>query len=322
MLNEIRKPVSGDLKKFEKEFKALLNSKVPLLNTITNFLYRNKGKQMRPLFVFLSAQIHGTINQSTHTAASLIELLHTATLIHDDVVDDSMQRRGFFSINALWKSKISVLIGDYLLAQGLLLSVRNKEYDMLEIVSEAVKEMSEGELLQLKKSRKLNLSEDDYFEIIGKKTAALIKACTQCGARSVRANDESIIQMGNLGNTVGLAFQIKDDLFDYELKNNTGKPSGNDVQEKKLTLPLIYSLNNCPQNTRKHIIKLINKKTSSSDTANEIIQFVHTYQGIDYAQEKMTALKNEAIDMLKQMPSGTANDALQQLISYTVTRNK
>lgn len=319
---EIRKPVAEEVKIFEKQFKAILNSKVPLLNTITNFLYRNKGKQMRPLFVFLSAKSLGTINDATYTAASLIELLHTATLIHDDVVDDSFERRGMFSINALWKSKISVLIGDYLLAQGLLLSVRNKEYEMLEIVSEAVKQMSEGELLQLKKTRKLNLSEEDYYEIIEKKTAALIMACIQSGARSVGADEDTMNTMSEIGKNIGLAFQIKDDLFDYELNNNTGKPSGNDVQEKKLTLPLIYSLNNCDKSSKNQIIKLINKKKESDQSIRTIIEFVHKHKGIEYAKDKMNGFKEQSFALLSQLPDTDARASLKRLVEYTVTRSK
>ncbi|NBC84445.1 MAG: polyprenyl synthetase family protein [Bacteroidetes bacterium] len=322
IIKDIRKPVATEIKSFDKQFKSILNSKVPLLNTITNFLYRNKGKQMRPLFVFLSAKSLGEINKSTYTAASLIELLHTATLIHDDVVDDSLERRGFFSINALWKSKISVLIGDYLLAQGLLLSVANKEYEMLEIVSQAVKEMSEGELLQLKKTRKLNLSEADYFDIIEKKTAALIMACTKSGAKSTGADEEIMQIMSDLGKNIGLAFQIKDDLFDYEINNNTGKPSGNDVQEKKLTLPLIYSLNNCDQQARNQIIKIINRKKSDHQSLQTIVNFVHQYKGIEYARDKMNEYKSAAFSQLKKLPQNDAQESLQQLIEYTVTRNK
>lgn len=232
-LNQIREPIRAELKVFEKHFRESLKSKVPLLDIIMNYILRQKGKQMRPTFVLLTARMFGDITDSSYTAASFIELLHTATLIHDDVVDESFERRGFFSINALWKSKVAILVGDYLLAKGLLLSVERKEYQLLELVSEAVREMSEGELLQIQKARKLDITMDEYFKIIRKKTAALIAACTACGAKSAGASDEQVLLMKEFGELSGIAFQIKDDLFDYDKKGITGKPTANDIKEKR-----------------------------------------------------------------------------------------
>ncbi len=241
-LNEIKLPILDDIQKFEHYFKESVKSKVPLLDIITNYIVRRKGKQMRPMLVFLSAKMLGEINESTHNAAALIELLHTATLIHDDVVDESYIRRGFFSVKALWRSKVAVLVGDFLLSKGLLLATKNKELKLLEIVSEAVKEMAEGELLQIEKTRRLNITEDIYFDIISKKTATLIASCTASGAESVGADEETIKKMKEFGYYAGIAFQIKDDLFDYKRSNLTGKPTGNDIQEKKMTLPLIHAM--------------------------------------------------------------------------------
>jgi octaprenyl-diphosphate synthase len=265
--------------------------------------------------------MHGDITQSTYTAASLIELLHTATLIHDDVVDESYQRRGFFSINALWKSKISVLVGDYLLAKGLLHSIENKDYDLLEIVSGAVKDMSEGELLQIQKARNLNFDEDIYYEIIRKKTASLFTACAACGARSVTTNTDVIAHMKQFGEFTGIAFQIKDDLFDYQLNNKSGKPSGNDIKEKKMTLPLIYSLNNCTNSSKKQIVKLINNSNNQSNGVMQIIDFVTQFGGLDYATSKMEEYKNKALQILDSYPANEASDSLRELLEYTTKRN-
>ena len=250
-LTEIKQPIQQYLSVFEKKFRDSMLSSVPLLNIITRYIVKRKGKQMRPMFVFLSAKLVGDVNDSTFTAASLIELLHTATLVHDDVVDDSNKRRGFFSINALWKNKIAVLVGDYLLSRGLLLSLENEEFDLLKIVSNATKEMSEGELLQIEKARKLDIEEDIYFEIIRKKTASLIASCCAAGASSVKAKEDDIERIRLFGELTGIAFQIKDDLFDYEKTNATGKPAGIDIKEQKMTLPLIYTLNNCSSKNKK-----------------------------------------------------------------------
>ena len=319
---KIKLVIKEDLKEFDKEFKSSMKSKIPLLNIVTNYLLRRKGKQIRPVLVFLSAKLIGEVSKSTQVAASLIELLHTATLVHDDVVDDANERRGFLSINALWRSKISVLLGDYLLAQGLLLSVQNKEFDLLEIVSNAVKEMSEGELLQIQKTRKLNITEDEYFDIITKKTATLLAACTASGARSITTDSNTIEKMYNFGLNLGIAFQIKDDLFDYEKGNSTGKPKGNDIKEKKLTLPLIHSLENCERKTKKEIIRLINKKSSKQDTYNRVYEFVHEQNGVEYTRNKMIEYKNNALEILHSFPENDARNALQNLVQYIIDRKK
>jgi octaprenyl-diphosphate synthase len=319
-LSEIKKPVKEELERFNDQFAKSMKSKIPLLNIITKYILRRKGKQIRPLLVFLSAKAFGKVNSSTYTAATLIELLHTATLVHDDVVDDSYERRGILSINALWKSKIAVLLGDYLLAKGLLISVENKEYELLEIVSEAVKDMSEGELMQIQKSRKLNISEDEYFEIIRKKTASLLAACTICGVYSVIKNDEKQRLMKNFGFKIGLAFQIKDDLFDYEKTTITGKPKGNDIQEKKLTLPLIISLARAQASERRKILKLIHKKSYNSLAFKEIRDFVHKNGGVDYARKKMMVNKDEALALLENLPSNEALESLKMLVNFIIER--
>jgi octaprenyl-diphosphate synthase len=261
-LGNIKKPVKEEMAQFEAYFGKTMQSRIPLLKIILNYVFRRKGKQMRPLLVFLSAKLNGNIGEPTFVAATFIELLHTASLVHDDVVDDAAKRRGALSINALWNSKIAVLVGDYMLSKGLLISIEKNRYDMLEIVSEAVKSMTEGELFQLQKSRKLNIKEDDYFRIISCKTAALIAACTACGARSVTSNPDTIQLMKDFGETIGIAFQIRDDILDYEGNGLTGKASGNDIKEKKITLPLIHALEKAPLSRKKHILSIIgNQKT-------------------------------------------------------------
>ncbi len=320
-LSKIKLSVSEELNQFNELFSKTMKSKVPLLNIITNYVLKRKGKQIRPLLVFLTAKTLGQINSSTYTAATLIELLHTATLVHDDVVDDSYERRGFLSINALWKSKIAVLLGDYLLAQGLAVSVETKEYDILEITNDAVKEMIEGELLQIQKARKLNISEDEYFKIIRKKTATLIAACTASGARSVTTDQITIEKMREFGIKIGTAFQIKDDLFDYEKTTITGKPKGNDIQEKKLTLPLIVSLARVNSSDRKKILKLINKKSSKRLTYSKIYNFVHENNGLEYAREKMIDNKNQAMAILDEFPSNDALESLKMLVNFVIDRN-
>lgn len=320
-LTTIRKPVSKELSEFNKLFAKTMRSKVPLLNIITNYVLKRKGKQIRPLLVFLTAKSIGEIKNSTYVAASLIELLHTASLVHDDVVDGANERRGFLSINALWKSKIAVLLGDYLLAKGLLISLENKEYKLLEIVSNATQEMSEGELLQIQKSRKLNINEDEYFEIIRKKTATLLAACTACGAQSITDDSALVNKMYEFGLKIGIAFQIKDDLFDYEKTSITGKPKGNDIQEKKLTLPLISSLSKTTTSKRREILKLINKKSSKHLIYNKVYNFVHENGGLEYARKLMYSYRDEAIKILQTLPPSESLEALEQLVNFVVERN-
>ncbi len=319
-IKEIRAPIETEMKRFSGYFSTIIKSKVPLLSIITNYILRRRGKQLRPMFVFLTAKLSGKVNESSFTAAALIELLHTATLVHDDVVDESFERRGFFSINALWKSKIAVLLGDYLLAKGLLLSVKNKEYEILDIVSFAVKEMSEGELLQIQKSRKLNLTEDEYFEIIGKKTAALIAACCASGTKSVTNDPEAIKKMKQFGEYIGIAFQIRDDMFDYEKNGLLGKPTGNDIKEKKLTLPLIHALKNTNPSQRRKILRLVRHHNKKTSRVNEVIRFVRDNKGMDYSKEKMNEYKNKALDILNEFPESEVRSSLQKLALYTTSR--
>ncbi|MFC2111862.1 polyprenyl synthetase family protein [Bacteroidota bacterium] len=321
-LDKIRKPVNREMQEFDKHFREAMKSNIPLLNVITNYLLRRKGKQIRPLFVFLTAGLCGGVTASTYNAASLIELLHTASLIHDDVVDESYERRGFFSIKALWKSKISVLLGDYLLAKGLLLSVENNEHELLRIVSDTVRDMSEGELLQIQKSRKLNITKDEYFEIIRKKTATLISACSACGAWS-SGNDPVITEkMKIFGEKVGMAFQIKDDLFDYQKKGLIGKPTGNDIKEKKFTLPLIHALEISSEPERKRIIKTIKIHNTNSTKVQEVIDFATSYNGIEFSTNKMFEYRDEALETLSEMPDNEYNTALGSLVNYVVDRKK
>ena len=321
-IDHIKYPIRQEMKEFDRFFKSSLKSKVPLVDIITRYILKRKGKQMRPMFVFLSAKMLGEINETSYTAASLIELLHTATLIHDDVVDESYERRGFFSINALWKSKVAVLLGDYLLSKGLLLALEKKELEILEIVAEAVREISEGELFQIQKSRKLNISEEEYFEIIRKKTATLIAACTTAGAKSVGATSEVLDKMKKFGERAGIAFQIRDDLFDYQKNGLVGKPKGNDIKEKKLTLPLIYSLEKASKKERKHILKLIVRQGKSSGNLEEIIRFVEHSGGIDYSIKKMNEYKNIALESISSFPENESKLALIELVNYSIDRKK
>ncbi len=319
-IKKIKAPVSEELNEFQSYFKNALKSKVALLNIITNYVLKSKGKQMRPMLVFLCADLTGGISKSTYTAAALVELLHTATLIHDDVVDNSDIRRGFFSIKAIWKSKIAVLIGDYLLSKGLLLAIENNEFELLKIVSQAVKEMAEGELLQIEKARKLDITEEIYFDIIYKKTATLFESCAGSGAASAGADKETVNKLKLFGKYTGIVFQIKDDLFDYQKRNLTGKPSGNDIQEKKMTLPLIYALSNCNKKEKRRIIKIISKqkKTYFSDVLN----FVKEKGGIAYAEKKMTEYKQKALDILNTFPDNPAKTSLNELVNYITVRTK
>jgi octaprenyl-diphosphate synthase len=321
-LEEIKKPIRDNLQEFEKKFRVSMKSSVPLLDTITRYLYKRKGKQMRPMFVFLTAKMCGEINESTYRAASMIELLHTATLVHDDVVDDSNERRGYFSINALWKNKIAVLVGDFLLSKGLLLSLEANDFHLLRIVSDATKEMSEGELLQIEKARRLDISEDIYFEIIRKKTASLISSCCACGAASVGASEEMTARMKKFGELVGISFQIKDDLFDFESGNRTGKPNGIDIKEQKMTLPLIYMLSQLAPGEKRQTIRIIKNHHDDPVRVAGIIDQVNHSGGISYARDKMLEYRQKALDMLQEMPSNDARRALEQLVIYTTERNK
>ncbi|MCK9218860.1 MAG: polyprenyl synthetase family protein [Bacteroidales bacterium] len=297
-----------------------MKSPVPLLNTITHYILKRKGKQMRPMFVFLSANLCGEVNESTYRAASLIELLHTATLVHDDVVDDSNLRRGFFSINALWKNKISVLVGDFLLSRGLLLALDQQEYELLKIVSNAVREMSEGELLQIEKARKLDIEENIYFEIIRKKTASLIASCCACGASSVKVSEPRIQQMWQFGEYVGTAFQIKDDLFDYELNNNTGKPKGTDIRDQKMTLPLIYLLNHSDYFEKRWIINTVKNHHQDVEKVTQLVKKVADRGGIEYAHEKMIEYRQKALEVLLTFPDNTFRKSLKDLVIFTTER--
>ncbi len=300
-----------------------MKSDVALLDKITHYIIKRKGKQMRPMFVFLTAKTLNTkVEESTYTAASLIELLHTATLVHDDVVDDANERRGFFSVNALWKNKIAVLVGDYLLSRGLLMSVDNKEYQLLEIVSTSVREMSEGELLQIEKARKLDITEDVYFEIIRQKTASLIASCCAAGAASVTEDQDLIAKMKKFGELVGLAFQIKDDIFDYGSGDKIGKPTGNDIRERKMTLPLIYALNTSNKSDRKELINIVKNHNEEPKFVKIAIKKVIAAGGVKYAHDRMIELKDEALALISDIENNQAKEALIGLVEYTVNREK
>lgn len=322
VLSTMREPVSREMTEFESYFNTMMKSNIPLLRLILNYILRRKGKQMRPMLVFLAAKLNGEINESTYVAATLIELLHTATLVHDDVVDNASERRGVLSINALWNSKIAVLVGDYMLSKGLLISVEKGRYDMLEIVSEAVQSMAEGELLQLQKSRKLNITEEDYFTIIRMKTAALIAACTACGAKSVTDDDVKIATMRELGETIGMAFQIRDDILDYEGGGITGKAAGNDIKEKKITLPLIHALGNSDRKTRNRILRIVGSKKKSSGDIREVTRFVSENGGIDYSYTMMNLWRDKALAILDAQQEGAVNDSLRMFITYTTSRKR
>lgn len=320
-ISSIQAPIAEPMKAFEGKFRQFMKTKVMLLDTIMNYIVQRKGKQMRPMFVFLMAGTVGTINEKTHRGAALIELLHTATLVHDDVVDESDYRRGFFSINAVWKNKIAVLVGDYLLSKGLLLSVDHKDFDLLTSVSTAVREMAEGELLQIEKARKLDITEDVYFDIIRKKTATLIAACCAVGVQSTDADIKYVALATEFGEKVGIAFQIKDDLFDYG-DAEIGKPLGIDIKEKKMTLPLIYALQNTDRSTRKYMINAIKNDSENPSKVREVIAFVKSTGGLTYATEKMQAYAVEARNILAQFPASIYRDSLGDLLSYTIERQK
>ncbi len=307
---------------FSGHFREVLRSDVPLLDTIMRYIVKRKGKQMRPLFVFLTAKLHGEVVEKTHTAASLIELLHTATLVHDDVVDESDRRRGFFSIQALWKKKIAVLVGDYLLSRGLLTAVDAEAFDLLKLTSRAVKEMSEGELLQIEKSRRLDITEEVYFDIIRRKTASLIAACCACGAASTGGDADQVDVMWKFGEKTGLAFQIKDDLLDLGDGKRTGKPTGQDIREKKLTLPLIHTLQVADGNARRRLIKLIKRAPKDPEAVREVMDAILNGPGLKYAREKMMVLRNEAVEILNDFEEGDAKKALIDMLDFTIQRNK
>ena len=319
-LNKIKSPIEKELTVFESQFKKELLSGTPLLNRVTNYILKKKGKQIRPILVFLSSKLVGKTNKSTFIAASLIEILHTATLIHDDVVDNSNKRRGFFSINALWKNKIAVLVGDYLLSKGLILSVNNNEFELLSIVSKTVQEMSEGELLQIEKSRLMNHNEDDYLKIIEQKTAVLFAACCKSGAISVNSTRKQVDALYDFGLNLGLAFQLKDDLFDYQQQNTLNKPTGIDIKEKKLTLPLIYALSQSDFLTKRRVKSLISK-SKKNNNLNEIVSFVKSKGGLDYATKKMHEFANKAHNILTKFEDGEAKESLTQLTNFIVNRN-
>ena len=317
----IKSPIEQELKIFEEKFRESVRTKVSLLDTIMNYIVKRKGKQMRPLLVLHCAKLFGEVNEATYRGAALVELLHTATLVHDDVVDDADMRRGFFSINALWKNKIAVLVGDYLLSKGLLLALKNKDFTALEILSTAVEQMSEGELLQMEKARKLDITEEVYFDIITKKTASLLASCCGIGAQSTHSSKEIIEQVMAMGEAVGIAFQIKDDLFDYG-DNKVGKPTGIDIVEKKMTLPLIHALRNASDKERKHILGIVKKSKKKRKEVKEVIAFVKENGGIEYAHEQMVLHQKKAVEILGKLQTASSTEYLLALINYVIERKK
>ncbi len=324
IVEQIKQPIQIEMELFEKKFHQSMLSKVALLNRITYYIVNRKGKQMRPMFVFLTAKMisNGNVNERTYRGASVIELIHTATLVHDDVVDDSNKRRGFFSINALWKNKIAVLVGDYLLSKGLLLSIDNNDFDLLKIISVAVREMSEGELLQIEKARRLDITEAIYYEIIRQKTATLIAACCSLGACAVASeNTEVVEKMRKFGELIGMAFQIKDDLFDYT-EEAIGKPTGIDIKEQKMTLPLIYALNNCSNNEKNWLINSIKNHNKDKKRVKEVIQFVKDKNGLSYAETKMIEFQQEALKILSYFPESAYKTSLVLMVNYVIERKK
>ena len=323
IIEKIKEPISYEMELFEKKFRLSMSSKVALLNRITHYIVNRKGKQMRPMFVFLCAKMvsNGQLSDRTYRGASVIELIHTATLVHDDVVDDSNQRRNFFSINALWKNKIAVLVGDFLLSKGLLVCIDNNDFDLLKIISVAVREMSEGELLQIEKARTLDITEEVYYDIIRQKTATLIAACCSLGAASVKPNSNDIEILRKFGELIGMAFQIKDDLFDYGTRK-IGKPTGIDIKEQKMTLPLIYTINNCTTKERNWIVNSIKCHNKDQRRVKELIELVKNKGGLDYAVEKMKYFQSEAIKLINNYPESHYKDALVMMVNYVIERNK
>lgn len=320
MVEDIKKPIREEMKLFEKKFYDSMRSSVPLLDKITRFIVKTKGKQIRPISVFLCAKLVGEINEKTFRGASIIELIHTATLIHDDVVDESLKRRNFFSINALWKNKIAVLVGDYLLSKSVILSTEKQDSDLLNVVSKAIKEMSEGELLQLEKARKLDITEEVYFEIIQKKTASLITACCEIGALSAGASPEIVEKMSRFGNYAGIAFQIRDDIFDYLDTNIIGKPTGIDIKEQKMTLPLIFALKTASEKERKYYFNIVKNQNKNAQKTEELIKFVKKQGGIDYALQIMEDYRKKALEILETFPENDAKKSLTLLLDYIVKR--
>ena len=319
---DIRKPIEHEMEVFEEKFSKLMLSSVPLLNRITHYIIKRKGKQMRPMLIFLCSKLlnSGKLNEKVYRGASVIELIHTATLIHDDVVDESNKRRGFFSINAIWKNKIAVLVGDFLLSKGMLLCIDNKDYDILDVISESVKQMSEGELLQIEKSKKLDIDEETYFEIIKKKTASLISSCCKIAAISVGSKPNQIKKIARLGLNIGIAFQIKDDLFDYG-KKRIGKPRGIDIKQKKLTLPLIYTINKVERREKKWLISSLKKSKKNKALINQIISLVKETGGLDYAIEKMNMYHKLALNDLETFDDSSYKNSLTKMINYVIQRN-
>lgn len=320
-VKEIMEPIDAEMKEFEIRFRENMRSKVPMLDKVTHYIIRRKGKQMRPMFLFLTAKMLGEVNDNTYQAASLVELLHTATLVHDDVVDDANERRGFFSVNALWKNKIAVLVGDYLLSKVLLLSIENNNTRLLGITARAVKEMSEGELLQIEKARKLDITEEVYFDVIRQKTASLIATVCEGAAVSVDREDMAD-RMRKFGELVGLAFQIKDDIFDYGTDFDIGKPTGLDIRERKMTLPLIYALANSSKEIKKELINIVKNRNEDTESVRRAVKLVIEAGGIQYAIERMNQLKNEALDLLVGIPESDSKRALIGLVNYTIEREK
>ena len=321
-INEIKRPILKEMEAFEPKFKEALASKVPLLDRITHYIVKRKGKQLRPMLVFLSAKLLGQVNESTYRGASLVELMHTATLVHDDVVDDANLRRGFFSINALWKNKIAILVGDFLLSKVLLMAVENKEHQLLEIVATAVREVSEGERLQIEKAGRLDIDEEIYFEIIRQKTASLISSCCGVGAASVTSDEERIGKLKEFGNFVGIAFQIKDDLFDYQLTNQTGKPSGIDIKEQKMTLPLIFALNQASRSEKKRIINTVKNHHDNPTRVAEVVKYVQASRGLEYAEKRMKEFQSKALEILMTFEKTEIRDSMESLVEYVIERKK
>jgi octaprenyl-diphosphate synthase len=320
IVEEIKQPINEEMKLFEQKFYESMQSKVALLDKVTRFIVTTKGKQMRPMFVFLCAKLVGEVTEKTYRGASMIELIHTATLVHDDVVDESFKRRNFFSINALWKNKIAVLVGDYLLSKSVLLSTDHKDYDLLSVISRTIREMSEGELLQLEKARKLDITEDVYYEIIRQKTATLIAACCEIGVLS-NSNDEALAKkMQDFGTFTGMAFQIKDDLFDYLSSNVIGKPVGIDIKEQKMTLPLIHTLKTANEKDRKYYFDTIKRYNNNPKRVKELIEFVKNSGGLEYAIKVMKDFQQKAKDILNEFPDSEARKSLHIMLDYVIER--
>ncbi len=320
-IERIKFPIKNEIELFESKFRKSMNSNVPLLNRITHYVVNRKGKQMRPMFVFLTAKMlnDGKINDKVYRAASVIELIHTATLVHDDVVDSSNMRRGFFSLNALWKNKIAVLVGDFLLSKGMLLCIDNNDFDLLKLISKSVKDMSQGELLQIEKARRLNIDEDTYFEIVRKKTASLISSCCALGASASNVSEDKVVQFANFGEKIGVAFQLKDDLFDYGNKK-IGKPTGIDLKEKKLTLPIIYTLNNSSKSKKRWLINCIKNHNDDKKVVQEVIKYVKESGGIEYTISKLKLFQKESLDLLNEYPENQYKKSLIKLVNYVIER--